>query len=490
MVVTKGLPDPHGRDVVQAKNRPGAPAKTQAGWLGSVRKVLKFIAEQWLVIGFGLACLFGYLWPEVASKGGVIRSEYSVLYGSVGIIFFISGMQLAPDKLRQNLFNWRLHIITQGISFILIPLIWLAILWIIIAARGTEHIEPAILVGMIALSCLPTTIASNVVMTRNAGGDDAAAIIEVVIGNVFGSFLCPGLIYVFIPTVGEFRDWTPSDASGIPEMYRHVAMQLGLSVLIPIGLGQTLRVFLKKQVLWALDTFCLSKVSTFFLCTLVWTTFSNAFQTGAIQGLPTQSILFNVFMNIGLYALFTGVCFVAARPPHRLFIAFETRAAQRYLPQWVRRAMAPKQMSKEQTVAVCFCGAAKTTSVGIPLVAAMWHSKDTETQALLDIPVLLYTMEQVFLAQVLVYVFRWYLRRGEVRKESMVDLEEALRGRRGGLPPSRGGGGGPVGVEDVDGAGDQKVSGGGGVGAGGMTKFTGDGETRRARAAFDDISLD
>lgn len=204
-------------------------------------------------------------------------------------------------------------------------------------------------------------------------------------------------------------------------------------------------------------------------------TFSNAFKTGAIQGLPTQSILFNVFMNVGLYALFTAVCFVAARPPHRLVVAFETRGAQRYLPGWMRRAVAPKQMSKEQTVAVCFCGAAKTTSVGIPLVAAMWHSKDTETQALIDIPVLLYTMEQVFLAQVLVYVFRWYLRRGEAHKESMVDME-ALRARRGG----RGGG-----VEDVDGAVDERTPGG----AGGKTRFTGDGETRRARG-FDEVSLD
>lgn len=178
-------------------------------------------------------------------------------------------------------------------------------------------------------------------------------------------------------------------------------------------------------------------------------------------------------MNVGLYALFTAVCFVAARPPHRLVIAFETRAAQRYIPRPVRRVVAPKQMSKEQTVAVCFCGAAKTTSVGIPLVAAMWHSKGADTQATLAIPVLLYTMEQVFLAQVLVYVFRWYLRRGEAHKESM-DME-ALRARRLG----RGG------VEDVDGAVDERVHDGGGGG----TRFTGDGGVRRTRA-FDDVSLD
>lgn len=62
---------------------------------------------------------------DVASKGGIIRSEYSVLYGSVAIIFLVSGLQLSPEKLRMNLFNWRLHILTQGISFIVIPLIWL-----------------------------------------------------------------------------------------------------------------------------------------------------------------------------------------------------------------------------------------------------------------------------------------------------------------------------------------------------------------------------
>lgn len=186
--------------------------------------------------------------------------------------------------------------------------------------------------------------------------------------------------------------------------------------------------------------------------------------------LPTASILFNVFMNVGLYALFTGVCFAASRPPHRLVVAFETRAAQRYTPRWVRRALAPKQMSKEQAVAVCFCGAAKTTSVGIPLVTAMWHAKADETQATLAIPVLLYTMEQVFLAQILVYVFRWYLRRGETHKESM-DME-ALHARLGGR-----------GVEDVDGADEGRARGGGG------TKLTGDGSVRRERP-FDDVSLD
>lgn len=52
-------------------------------------------------------------------------------------------------------------------------------------------------------------------------------------------------------------------------------------------------------------------------------------------------------------------------------------------------------MSKEQTIAVCFCGAAKTTSLGIPLVTSMWTQADDLTRAFITIPVLLYTIEQV-----------------------------------------------------------------------------------------------
>ena len=59
----------------------------------------------------------------VAAHGGAIRSEYSILYGAVGFIFLVSGLQLSPAKLRLNLTNWRLHLLVQGISFLVIPAI-------------------------------------------------------------------------------------------------------------------------------------------------------------------------------------------------------------------------------------------------------------------------------------------------------------------------------------------------------------------------------
>lgn len=100
-------------------------------------------------------------------------------------------------------------------------------------------------------------------------------------------------------------------------------------------------------------------------------TFSNAFKTGALYTMPKSSIIFNIFMNIVLYIFFTVICFCFARPPHNLVKkATGSRLARVSVPRPIRHFITPKQMSKEQAVAVCFCGAAKTTGVGIPLVAA------------------------------------------------------------------------------------------------------------------------
>ncbi|KAI0142943.1 sodium bile acid symporter [Xylariaceae sp. FL1272] len=384
---------------------------------GIAKRIFLVILDNWLIIGFGLAALLGYLFPHVAARGGIIKSEYSILYGVIGLIFLINGAQLGPAKLKEHAANWRLHIVVQITNLILIPIIQIILIRIIIAAGGISSgtIDPSVLVGMVVVSCIPTTIASNVVMTRNAGGDEAAAIIEVVIGNVVGAFLSPFLVYGFLPSDSVFDSLRPAGPSTLGPMYVSVLKQLGLSVLLPLAVGQALRWTFPKQVAWTLSTFYLAKFCSLLMALVAWATFSGAFETGALEALPHSSVIFNVFVNVAEYLFFTVLCYYIAYPPLRLgrvvneYVA-DSKAGS-HLPRQVRQALRVKRMSPELVIAVCFCGAAKTTSIGIPLVAAMWSKLDDYTISAIQVPVLLYTVEQVCIAQFLTIFFKHWLKR-------------------------------------------------------------------------------
>lgn len=265
-----------------------------------------FILNQWLVIGMGIVCLLAYFFPHVASHGGVIRAEYTILYGAVAVIFLISGMSIPKEKLFTHILNWRLHVLVQGISYLFIPALVYALVRLIDAADKIDgnngnnqnnninndsnnndhdnnninningnknymsgHIDRTVLAGYILLSCLPTTISSNVVMTRMAGGDDAAALVEVLIANIMGPFVTPGWTTTLMPKLPAFETWGEENGN-VSSIYANVFKELSLSVILPLVLGQFLRWIWPKQVARVLQKFRLSKVSSVCLIALVW----------------------------------------------------------------------------------------------------------------------------------------------------------------------------------------------------------------------------
>ncbi|THC97825.1 hypothetical protein EYZ11_002678 [Aspergillus tanneri] len=321
------------------------PAKLQIRLKRILKATFVFILHQWLLIGQGVVCILAYYFPDVAKHGGVIRSEYSILYGAMALIFFISGLSIPRQKLFLHLLNWRLHVLVQVFSFLFIPTVMLAIVHIILAGDPHGRIDRALLAGYIFTACIPTTIASNVVMTRSASGDEAAALVEVLIANLLGPFITAAWTVTVLPDTPEFAPWRNGDGD-LKDMYRNVFKQLGLSVLLPLVVGQLVR----------------------------WTCPERTAQVLQKYHIP----------KIGTVARFLSAGFAGAQ---QIF----------------------KRISPEETIAVCFCGPAKSTALGIPLLYAMWTQVDLFTKAKTSVPVLLYTTEQICVAHFFVHVFlRWH----------------------------------------------------------------------------------
>ena len=271
-----------------SRNAEGAPLSRSRYWKWATT-IFFFFLRQWLVIGLAIACVLASSFPsdyswrdhhcwlklmyfaDIAATGGVIKSQYSILYGAVILIFFISGLQVTTEKLVKHSTSWRLHVITQAMSFLIIPGIILGLVKIIIAGGGVDHgIDVSMLVGLIATSALPTTIASNVVFTRAAGGDDAVAMVEVMIGNILGPVITPGLCLALLPKDAVFSPYLPAESSGLTALYRAVFKQVGLSVLLPLAVGQAVQWLFPTQSRKAVVDFHLSKISTVCLILLVW----------------------------------------------------------------------------------------------------------------------------------------------------------------------------------------------------------------------------
>ncbi|KAK6339986.1 hypothetical protein TWF730_001763 [Orbilia blumenaviensis] len=403
------------------------------------KRILQWVLDKWLVIGIVVACIAAYFAPDVAKPHGYLHSEWSIIYGAVIIIFFVSGLSIETQKLLIHFSNWRLHFTVQGFSFLFIPAVFFCIV-LLVAKFGDEAVfDRQILTGMIVTGCIPTTLSSNIIMTRLSGGDEAAALVSVTVGNLLGPFITPVLITtVFWPTADRSFDLSrpAGDIQQLRSLYADVFKQIGLTVLLPLTMGQLIQGYFGFQATskWV-KKLLLDKISTFCLTLLVWwvstalprelvvlltdkirSAFSSCFATGSLQKMPKGFLVFVIFVNIGLYIFFTLLCVLLSnfRIPYPSF-------------QWGRRRFCIdhlRVLDRGVFIAICFCAPAKTTGLGLPIVTAMWTRYPEEMKAKIQIPVVLYTIEQIFLAQGLVWWFGRNAKRHQRENQPPMPLAE------------------------------------------------------------------
>ena len=200
------------------------------------------------------------------------------------------------------------------------------------------------------------------------------ALFNAALGNVLGIFLSPALMTAFQndPIVFE-----PGTARGNPD-YLNVLKVLGSTVLAPLVVGQVIRYLFNDRVKYLADKFKFPIINSLALLCLVWSVFCDGVASDAFFKMTGVDIVAIIFVDIFMYLFGCAACLFVARLPW----------PKRYIqePTWV----AKWRFSRQDAVAIMYCGATKTVSMGIPLINVLYSSSSYGVVGVLSLPLLMY----------------------------------------------------------------------------------------------------
>ena len=149
---------------------------------------------------------------------------------------------------------------TQVLSLVVIP----AIGYGIASGLWRTRLNADLVSGLVVCLATSTTASTNVVFTKAAGGNEALALVNAVLGNILGIFLTPAWYTVYLSATGH-----------VP--YGDVIKQLMLTVVVPLVAGNALQYAFPNAVAAAQKRVNFNKVGSLMILLLVWSTFSNTF---------------------------------------------------------------------------------------------------------------------------------------------------------------------------------------------------------------------
>jgi sodium/bile acid cotransporter 7 len=193
-------------------------------------RAAKAIANQWFLISLGLVIL---LTSQVQVPLAHQKLKQTIVsYACVSLIFFLTGCTLKTSILLANYSKWRMHLFVQLQSYLLTS----SIIFGLVSACATSRtfMDPGLLLGLIMCGCTPTTIASNVVMTGQAHGNQALTVVESTLGNFLGPFLTPLLFAMYTSSGAWYTAALPTGRGSYGAIYARVFKQLGLSLFLPM----------------------------------------------------------------------------------------------------------------------------------------------------------------------------------------------------------------------------------------------------------------
>ncbi len=280
---------------------------------------------------------------------------------AIGLLFFLHGARLSPQNVRSGASHWRLHALVFFCTFVMFPLIGLALKPIVSPLVGRE-----LYVGLLYLCALPATVQSAIAFTSLARGNVPAAICSAAASSLLGIFLTPLLVYLLVGVEGA--------GVGL-----QAVLKIVLQLLAPFVLGQLARRWIagwvERRRSW------LRFVDQGSILLVVYTAFSEATVLGLWHSVPLQKL-----------ALLTVVC-----------------CALLALVLWLTHALA-KQLgfNVEDQITILFAGSKKSMATGVPMAQILFSGGAVGAVIL---PLMLFHQIQLMVCALLA---QRYARRDEV----------------------------------------------------------------------------
>lgn len=271
----------------------------------------------------------------------------------ISAIFFFYGLKLSPEKMKAGLSNWKLHIVIQGATFLLFPLLILSVFPFI---HSETHF--ILWLAVFFLAALPSTVSSSVVMVSIAKGNIPGAIFNASISGLIGILVTPLWIGLFLEARLESFD------------LGQTFLELCLKILLPVILGMVLHRF------WGNFANQNKKYLTMFdksvILIIVYRSFSNSFASGIFDDLGLMELLIVGFGVMFLFFIvYTIIHFISKR------LAF----------------------SREDKITALFCGSKKSLVHGMVFSSVLFAGMTSASIFL--VPIMIYHAFQLFIVSII-----------------------------------------------------------------------------------------
>ncbi|MGV4876594.1 bile acid:sodium symporter family protein [Acetobacter indonesiensis] len=271
----------------------------------------------------------------------------------IAMMFFLQGARLSRKAVVDGLTAWRLHLMILCSTFVLFPLLGLAL-----HAVMPGLLQNEVWLGVLFLCCLPSTVQSSIAFTSIGGGNVPAAVCAATASNVFGIFITPFLVGLVLARHG-------AQSGGV--------MDIVFQLLLPFVLGQILQPWIGD---WAhRNKKLLSMTDRGSILIVVYTAFSDAVMQGLWHRLPVS--------QLGLIAVVDFLLLVCVL----VITAFGSRLSG---------------MPLRDEIAVVFCGSKKTLASGVPMANVLFPAASV---GLIVLPLMIYHQIQLFVCAVLARKF-------------------------------------------------------------------------------------